>query len=514
MLETLFPTYSEKLSGNVKDALSEDYKKADKLMLILLFAHWVVVSSVSAYSYGTYLLGIVGGGLTFGVAFLAYNFFAGTAISRAIMGISMMVFSAILIQQHLGRIELHFHIFSALAFLVIYKDIVPLLAAAGVIAVHHLTFNFLQQFNVEILGSPIVIFNYGCGIDIVLLHAFFVIFETGVLLYIILNITKRFISDAQISSMMQFIIQNRDLSKVIKNSNEEAKMFNNFVGELNGIFSTTQEEITTVLNSTKDMVDNMDNIEKNSFTQKDEISKSTESISNISHDVLQAKENMSVVSNTIEDNAKLLSSNLNILNKLIESFLQNSESEQELSNELSQLTSEADNIKNVLGVIEDIADQTNLLALNAAIEAARAGEHGRGFAVVADEVRQLAERTQKSLNDINITVNTIVQSISSISVRIEESIEKSKDIGTLSEKLSSENREVEASTVNTLKIVKETSALTDDMRQKMDNINGDISSINSLAETNIDSIKANNKFSKNLYSNFEKIKEYFSSYKI
>ncbi len=87
------------------------------------------------------------------------------------------------------------------------------------------------------------------------------------------------------------------------------------------------------------------------------------------------------------------------------------ESEVALASHMNTLSDNANDVKSVLSVISDIADQTNLLALNAAIEAARAGEHGRGFAVVADEVRKLAERTQKSLTEINSTISIIVQSI-------------------------------------------------------------------------------------------------------
>ncbi len=125
------------------------------------------------------------------------------------------------------------------------------------------------------------------------------------------------------------------------------------------------------------------------------------------------------------------------------------ETEHEMSSQLVSLRNDADQVKNVLGVIKDIADQTNLLALNAAIEAARAGEHGRGFAVVADEVRKLAERTQKSLTEIEISVGTIVQAINDVSDQMGENARSMNQLTVISneveEKISATSSEMERS---------------------------------------------------------------------
>ena len=134
------------------------------------------------------------------------------------------------------------------------------------------------------------------------------------------------------------------------------------------------------------------------------------------------------VMQSIDDVSVKISESAQKMQTLEEHIAKTNEAEAILSENLKALTVNAEDIKNILNIISDISDKTNLLALNAAIEAARAGEHGRGFAVVADEVRKLAENTQKSLTEINASVNVIVQGISDASDNVERNAKTSQEL--------------------------------------------------------------------------------------
>lgn len=174
---------------SIPDFAEENFKahfiKADKVMLVLIVIQWIIATFITSISYDTYLYGFIGGGLITLILALAYRTFKGTQVMRALVGVGMMLFSLIFIQQHLGRIEMHFHVFIAMAILSLYKDVVPVFIAGFTTIVHHVIFNFLQLYEISLFGMPVMVFNYGCGWDIVLLHGIFVVAEALVIGYII-----------------------------------------------------------------------------------------------------------------------------------------------------------------------------------------------------------------------------------------------------------------------------------------------------------------------------------------
>jgi len=264
-----------------------------------------------------------------------------------------------------------------------------------------------------------------------------------------------------------------------------AETFNGLLRKLQSLIKMVQGDTVSLNKAVTQLNESSEKSQKVSGEQNSNIEQIATAVNELSHAVHEVANNsQSALLETKEAQAKLSQSGA-VIDESLDGITKLSNAVSHASSVTGKLADESKNITQVLDVIRSIAEQTNLLALNAAIEAARAGEQGRGFAVVADEVRTLASRTQKSTEDIQRMIKGLELGVSEAVNAIQTGTTHMDAVVSMAQRIQNSVQIVEGALNKANDMMYQIATATEEQSQVVDDINLNITALNNLANENL-----------------------------